>query len=94
MEATDLSPEIKKFAAENEAEIKAVVQQMIMEFYESSISQNYEEKWDAGVKEHNGFNEEVLMTKNWVAELGNEFMDAFWYQTIILFRQRRAQDEK
>jgi hypothetical protein len=87
----DLSPDIKRFAAENEMEIKAVLMQMLMEYYDSTVSENYEGKWDEGVLEHGGVTDEKINSINWVEELTKEMKDAFWYVTLILFRQRRGQ---
>lgn len=90
----DLSPDIKQFAAEHEKEIKASVLQMLTEFFESSISDNYHEKWDLGVQEHGAMTEDTLNKVNWVMEMTKEFQDAFWYQCLILYRQAREQEGK
>lgn len=86
----DLTPEIKKFAAENEQEIKAVVQQMMMEYFDCTISENYEGKWDEGTAEHGPMTEETLNKVNWIEQLTMEMKDSFWYVTLILYKQRRG----
>ncbi len=86
----DLSPEIKQFAAEHEKEIKTAVLKMMADYFDSSLSENYHEKWDAGVAVHGPFTEEKL-PENWNEQLSAEFKDAFWYTTVILFRQSREQ---
>lgn len=90
----DLSPEIKRFAAENEQEIKAVVQQMVAEYFDSTISENYEGKWDEGTAEHGPMTEEKMEQTNWVEHLTHEMKDSFWYVTLILYKQRRGQGEE
>jgi hypothetical protein len=86
----DLSPAIKQFAAEHEAEIKAAVMLKMQEFFDSSISDNYHEKWDQGVEEHGPMTDDVLSLVNWMDEMAKEFKDAFWYQALILYRDRRG----
>ena len=89
----DLSSEIKQFAAENEEEIKQNVLRMLEEFFDSSISSNYEEKWDAGAREHGAMTEDKLRRLSLAKELTSEFQDAFWYTALILFRQHRGQKQ-
>lgn len=92
--STDLSSEIKQFAADHESEIKASVMQMMDEYFASSTSDLYHEKWDAGVQEHGPMTESVLDGVNWVEQMTMEFKDAFWYETLILFRRSRAQAQE
>lgn len=90
MREQDLSRDIKTFAAEHEAEIKRAVLKEIEEFFDSTISDNYHEKWDAGMREHGPMTEETLNGMNWTQQMTMEFKDAFWYETLIRFRLARG----
>jgi len=83
----DLSPQIKQYAADHEMEIKDAVIRMLCEYYDSSLSTNYEEKWDKGEREHGLFTEEKLNGVDWSAQFFDEAKDAFWYMTIMKYRK-------
>jgi hypothetical protein len=89
----DLTSEIKQFAAENELEIKERVRDRLRDYFDSTISENYHEKWDQGVLEHGPMTDAVLEKIDWAAEAEMEMKDSFWYETLILFRQSRGEGQ-
>ena len=86
MEGSDLSDQIKAFAREHEEEIKQTLVRKLDEFLACTITANYEAKWDAGVKEHGPMTLDVLKGLGWASEQASEFMDAFWYETLQMYR--------
>jgi hypothetical protein len=83
---TDLSPELKQFAAEHEMEIKEMVLDKLDEFFSCTVVDNYVEKWDAGVQEHGPMTAEVMQKVNWAEQQIMEFKDAFWYETLLMYQ--------
>jgi hypothetical protein len=90
---TDLSPAIKAFARLNEDRIKEAVMEKLEECFASTVTENYESKWDDGVKEHGAMSEEVLRNVNWIEQQLMEFKDAFWYEALLLYRASLSEGE-
>lgn len=89
VDTPDLSPDIKQYGALDEQQIMREAAQLVLDFFDSTISTDFESKWDEGSKEHGALTLEKLYEVDWTDQMLQECKDLFWYQTIRRFKLYR-----
>lgn len=89
----NLSSKVKAFGVEHELEIKTAVMGKMWAFYKESPAGSFLSKWDKGSKEHGQMTEKKAMETDWNHQMQNEFIDAFWYEALLQFKNAENTQE-
>jgi len=82
----DLSPLFHQFCADDESQAKREAIQFMIEYYDSTMCDDYREKWEKGVKEHGMLTKAKVNDVDWFEQGIQELQDNFYFIELRRFK--------